>query len=403
MIVYDVIVIGAGASGIAAAIRAAERRKTVLLLEKSDQPGKKILASGNGRCNLMNTGLPRYYGDPQFVRQAMQHCNVQDLISFFNHYGLILSQEPEGRMYPVTFQASSVLSVLKHALKINGVQLLTGTEVLSVQSRNGQFNVLSSHGETFRSPSVIVSCGGAVQPKLGGTNAGYEILQGLGHSIIQTFPALVPLLSDARSISGLAGVRIKCRVTACDETGAILHAEKGEVLFTDYGISGICVMQCARFVHGRKACLLLDFISDIFPDGSDAFAEIKRRQVIYSGFTPTALFNGILNDHVSYAVCKQAGIALKGEKASDLSDENLQRMIRAASAYRVEITGTKGPEYAQVTAGGADCGEFEASTMESKLVPGLYSTGEILNVDGDCGGYNLMFAFISGLIAGNNA
>ena len=399
---YDVIIIGAGASGISAAIRAAERNRTVLLLEKLDQPGKKILASGNGRCNLMNTASPRYYGDPLFVQQAMQCCSATDLISFFKQYGLMLSQESEGRVYPVTFQASTVLSVLKNALKMYNVQIKTKTAALSVLPKDGHFCVLTSNGETFHTNSVIVSCGGSAQPRLGGTDAGYEILKRIGHTVLQTFPALVPLLTDSRSISGLAGVRIKCNVSVFDESDELLHTEAGEVLFTDYGISGICVMQCARFVYARQTYLLLDFLKGIFPDEAAAFTEIKRKQKIYSDFSLLTLLNGILNDHISYAVCKQAGIALRGEKASELSDENLRNIIRAASAYRINITGTKGFEYAQVTAGGADCCEFEASTMESKLVPGLFATGETLNVDGDCGGYNLMFAFISGLIAGNN-
>ena len=179
----------------------------------------------------------------------------------------------------------------------------------------------------------------------------------------------------------------------------MIHCETGEILFTDYGVSGICIMQCARFINSIKAHFELNFIYKEFTEET-LIKELLRRQRMYSYFSPSAMLDGILNAKLSYAVMKQAGIPLKGETAGDLSENDIRKIARSAANYRIEISGTRGFEYAQVTAGGADCREFFSCTMESKIVPGLYAAGEVLNVDGDCGGFNLMFAFASGMIAG---
>lgn len=397
----DVIVIGAGASGMAAAIKAAERHKNTLLLEKSSKLGRKILASGNGRCNLMNSGIPRYYGDAEFAEQVLKRCSAGDIVRFFRQYGLMITEENEGRMYPFTFQSFSVVSVLKNAMHLTGVSLISDFSVHSIRREKNEFAVRNENGDILRSKELIIACGGSAQPQLGGTSDGYRILKSFGHSIIPVFPSLVPLETDQKSISGLAGIRAHCTISLLDGNH-MLHSEKGEILFTEYGVSGICVMQCARFTEGRRTQMEICFMDGIFHDNRELTEELCRRQALFSDLSPVCLFDGILHERIAYAILKQAGIALRGETSGDLTDRNIQSIAETAFHYKIGITGTRGFQYAQVTAGGADCREFDPMTMESRIVPGLYAAGEVLNVDGDCGGFNLMFAFSSGILAGQS-
>ena len=395
----DVIVIGAGASGMAASVKAAERDKKVLLLDKNDAPGRKILASGNGRCNIMNTGMMRYYGDTGFAERVLKNNTADDLRAFFMKYGLLLTQENEGRVYPSTFQALSVLAVLKNAMEINGVQLKTNTDISSVTYRDGCFKVTDSCGSIWQSERLIIACGGPAQPRLGGTGDGFAFLQGLGHHIVSAVPSLVPLCTDKKSISGLSGIRARGKVSLYDKN-ELLHSETGEILFTDYGISGICVMQCSRFIRGKNTNLEINFLHEYYEKPDEFCKELERRQKMYRDYSPVSLLEGIVASRIAYAVMKQAGVPLKGEKAGDLPVGLLHRISETIFHYTIRIEGTRGFDYAQVAAGGADCREFDPDTMQSSIVPGLFATGEVLNVDGDCGGYNLMFAFSSGLSAG---
>ena len=397
----DVTVIGAGAAGFTAAITAASRGLKVILLEKNERPGRKILASGNGRCNMMNKRFPVYYGDPGFAAAVLNQCPISKIESFFKQYGLIMTQDTEGRVYPVTYQAASVLSVLKNAVRITDVTLKTGYDTSAVYRDKNLFIIRNECNEEIMSEKVIITCGGAAQPKLGGSMDGYRLLESFGHRIIPVFPSLVSLTTDKKSISGLSGIRIRAAVSLF-EGSSMIQQEKGEILFTDYGVSGICIMQCARFAEGRNTHLEINFLEGICDNHEEMISEIRRRQVMLSDLSPVSLFDGILPEKISYAVLKQAGIPMRGEKAGTLTDNEIRRVAETAKSYRVYITGTRGMDYAQVAAGGADCSEFHPETMESKLVQGLFAAGEVLNIDGDCGGFNLMFAFSSGIVAGES-
>ena len=397
---YDVIVVGGGAAGMAASVKAAERGRQVLLLEKADRPGRKILASGNGRCNLMNNGIPRYYGDAEFAEKVFSHCSAKQVAEFFTGYGLMLCEETDGRVYPATYQAASVFSLFKNAMQMNGVNIKMRTAAASVKRLGNDYQLLTESGETYHAGKLIIACGGAACTRLGGTRDGYALLQSLGHTLEPVRPSLVPLITDTRSISGLSGIRLHARVTLL-KRHSVVHTEEGEVLFTDCGVSGICVMQCARFAEGPECELRLDMIGHLLSDHASAKNELIRRRRIFGGCSPVWLLNGILPEKVSFAVLKQAGMQLRGETAGETGDSMIDRIIDTASSYRVTVTGTKGLEDAQVTAGGISCREFDPFTMESGISTGMHAAGEVLNVDGDCGGFNLMFAFASGLIAGS--
>lgn len=394
------IIIGGGAAGMIASIRAAERGRRTLLIEKSERIGRKILAAGNGRCNLMNSGETRYYGDAEFAGQVMAKAPREALTAFFARYGLVVTEEDEGRIYPVTFMSATVMNVLKAGMALSGVHVKTNTAADGVRPCGEGFETMTRDGEKLRSGKVMIACGGAAQPKLGGSADGYRILESLGHRLIPIAPALVPLTTDKKSVSGLAGLRVRCGVTVLQGRTEV-HRERGEVLFTEYGVSGICVMQCARFAREENTTLSLNLMEHIFPDRESALREMERRRALFAEESPAMLMNGMMAEKLGYAVLKQAGIPMRGETAAQICDAQLEAIIRTAYGYQLQVQGNRGFDFAQVTSGGIDCREFAPENMESRLVRGIHAAGEVLNVDGDCGGFNLMFAFSSGLNAGN--
>ena len=398
---WDFAVIGGGASGIAAAISAAKVGDRVVLLEKSSALGRKISASGNGRCNLMNNGKPVYYGEPSFVLEAFKHLSPNDLKLFWHTAGIILKEEDEGRIYPCTFHSSTVLEALKTNLHLLDVDIRLQTSVISINKRNNLFFLVTDSG-LFTADRILIATGGTASPRLGGVDSGYHFLRSFGHRILPVFPALCPLVSDNLSISGLSGIRVRCALSLFDKKKNMLFKTKGEVLFTDYGISGICSMQCARFINDESYYIELDLISHLFPEENLILDELTFRRNRFSDLPPEYLLNGILVPKLSFAVLKQAQITLRGRKTGDLTDNELRLIALHLHCYSLQIKGTRGFENAQVTAGGACCSEFDPSNMESYIVKGLHASGEVLNIDGDCGGYNLMFAFISGILAGSN-
>ena len=398
---WDFIVIGGGASGMAAAIASAKLGDRVLLLEKSSALGRKIAASGNGRCNLMNTGDPVYYGDAGFAADIFKCCPKENIIGFWKDAGLFLTEEEAGRVYPRTFQSSSVLEALKAMLRMYHVEIMLQTAVTGIRKDGGLF-VISSGAGSFSAGRILIAAGGSAYPRLGGSDDGYTFLHSFGHRIIDPFPALCPLCTDAKSISGLSGIRIRCRIILTGGNSRELFSTRGEVLFTDYGISGICAMQCARFVNGQECSLHIDLTGDLFSDREKMIDTLRKRRKRFERFSPEHILNGILVPKLSFAVLKQAGITLRGRTAGSLTDEEISRTAETLRDYSLRITETRGFTEAQVSAGGVDCAAFDPSTMESSIVPGLYAAGEVLNVDGDCGGFNLMFATATGLLAGRN-
>ncbi len=396
----DLIIVGAGASGLAAAIAAAEHQDRVILLEAQEQPGKKILASGNGRCNIMNSGPLRYYGDTSLAFHVLQRINRDHLRSFLHRYGVLLSHE-EDRLYPSTFQAKSVMSSFKNAVSHLHISMVCSERVGEIRKEQGLFRVHSVHHNTYSAPRIIIACGGLSQMKLSGSSDGYRFLEKFGHSVSTLRPALAPLITDKKSISGLRGIRVKCGLSLLNN-GSLIHREAGELLFADDGISGICSMQMARFIEGPGFYAEVNFLQRIYSSLEEVKKEFSYRKKRFENLDPTWLLNGMTTEKISYAICKQAGIPLRGESISELSEEQTDRIAYTSMHYRIDIQATKGFDFAQVTSGGACQESFDPDTLESRLIPGLHAAGEVLNVDGDCGGFNLMFALSSGILAGLN-
>lgn len=392
-------IVGGGAAGMAAAIAAAENPQArVVLLERQQRLGRKLQATGNGRCNLTNLHALAggYHGDdPDFSRHALAAFGPEQTLAWFRGLGLITVAEDSGRVYPYSDQAGSVVDVLRFALEKPNITVRLGFEVEKVKRSREGF-LVQSREETVACDALIVACGGLAGTKLGGTMSGYKLLRALGHGCTRLRPALVQVKTAWGGVKGLKGVRANCR--AAIYRGGDRRAEStGELQFTEYGLSGPVMFEISRDVcqgGGDWSCRL-DFLPQL---GEEALlAELARRR--NTRLPAGELLTGILHNRLGRVLTQEAGI--RGDRAiRDLEDWELGEVVRRVKDFSVPLTEPLGMDAAQVTAGGIVTGEFDDKTMESRLVPGLYACGEVLDVDGDCGGYNLQWAWSSGHLAG---
>lgn len=393
-----IIVIGGGAAGMAAAIEAAGLGARVTLLERMDRVGKKLLATGNGRCNLMNVGEACYPGGGSFAEAVLDKCGVAEQTAFWQELGLRLRVEEGGRVYPASGQASTVLDALRLAMDNLGVEIVTGAVVKDIQPGKHGFTVISDEQQTWRCDRVILAGGGCAQPKLGSDGSLWAITGRMGHRLVEPRPALTQIMTETLPIKGLSGIRVKAEV-AVVKAGRMLHEESGEVLFADYGISGVCVMQCARFAE-KGSIIRLNLLRGMgFEDAQQAEQEILRRKAAWGSQPMEKLLTGLCVPRLAGSLCMEAGIRFRDRLIGSLKDSEAAALARVLGAFELPVKGVKGFDSAQVTAGGLDVREFDATTLESKMIPGLYAAGEMLDVDGTCGGFNLMFAFGSGILA----
>lgn len=397
----SVVVIGGGAAGMAAAIAAAMCGDQVIILERMDRVGKKLLATGNGRCNLMNTGALRYPGGSAFAGEILSRCGAQEQKLFWESLGLRLRQEEGGRVYPVSGAASTVLDTLRQALRLLNVQTVTGAHVNALRRTKKGWAVEADR--IYNAQRVIVTGGGCAQPRLGSDGSAYELLTANGHRMVKLKPALTQIITDTAPIRGLSGIRVRCDVSITGREGEKTR-QSGELLFADYGVTGVCVMQCARWAEPGDV-FHIDLTRAMgMADGKAMLdALLNRRERWGKGMTALDLLTGLCVPKLALALLRQAGIEKAADRsAKDLSARQLRELCSLAEDFPLQIRGVKDFDSAQVTAGGIRCSEFDVNTMESRIVPGLYAAGEVLDVDGDCGGYNLMFAFGSGILAGLN-
>ena len=397
-----IAIIGAGASGMAAALAAAENpNNQVLLLERQARVGRKLQATGNGRCNLTNlhASAPHYHGEmPQFVTPALERYGVDNTLKWFADLGLYTVAEDSGRVYPYSDQANSVVDVLRFALEKPNIQLLTGFEVNIIRSLSPGFSVENGEERIF-CDKLIIACGGLAGSKLGGTLSGYKFLQKFGHHCTKLRPTLVQIKSDWGACASLKGVRANCRAEIyCNER---LHsASTGELQFTEYGLSGPVIFEISRDVcaqRGNWVCKL-DLLPELPQQQLLLFLQKKRG----SALPAEELLTGILHNRLGRVLMKEAGISLHAPIVQ-LEDWELEKVSELVKSLPIGLTEPMGMDAAQVTAGGILTSEFHPETMESRLLPGLYACGEVLDVDGDCGGYNLQWAWSSGRCAGESA
>ena len=392
-------IIGGGASGMAAALAAAENGSNqVILFERQARLGRKLQATGNGRCNLTNRNIDigNYHGEaPEFCGPALSHFPVEDVLKWFRGLGLYTVAEPSGRVYPYSDQANSVVDVLRFALQRSNVQVVDGFEVTKVKKEADGFSVTDGN-QVISCDRVIIACGGLAGTKLGGSMSGYKLLRSFGHRVTRLRPALVQMKSDWKGCVSLKGVRTNCRAEILHD-GISLRASTGELQFTEYGLSGPVMFEISRDVcqeRGQWVCRL-DFLPD--ETAESLLRELIERRL--RNLPNEEVLTGILHNRLGRILTQAAGIRL-ADRTSDLSNEQLSSLCEAVKGFEVVLTEPLGMDSAQVTAGGAVTEQFDPNTMESKLVPGLYACGEVLDIDGDCGGYNLQWAWSSGRLAG---
>ena len=399
-----ILVLGGGASGMMAALTAAERGgHRVILVERQARVGRKLLATGNGRCNLTNlhTALPCYHGqDTAFCEPALRRFGVKKTLDFFEFLGLVTVAEPSGRVYPYSDQANSVVDVLRFALEARGVEVYTGCEVTKLWKRRDGY-LLKTTGGDFAVEKLIVAAGGAAGGKLGGTTAGYEILESLGHRRTRLFPALVQLVTEGVVSRALKGVRAQAQVRLLHR-GEILAESCGEVQFTETGVSGPAVFEISRAASEGPAGVQIHL--DLTPQMT--WEQLSRRLLEKQALLPQRgaedLLTGILHNRLGKILVREAGIPAE-TPIEQLSEHTLKRLSALVKDFILIYAGTQGMDSAQVTAGGIATGDFDPETLESRLAPGVYACGEVLDIDGDCGGFNLQWAWSSGRLAGQSA
>jgi predicted Rossmann fold flavoprotein len=403
-----IIVIGGGAAGLIAAISASEAGAEVTVVERMNRVGKKLLATGNGRCNLtnINTNISRYHGKcPEFIFGAFKQFDVEKTIDFFESLGIVHKVEDGGKAYPFSDQASSVLDVLRYEITSRSIDEVCEFDVDYIKPMKNGFLVSSRDGREIKGDKVILAAGGKASPNLGSNGSGYTLAKHLGHSLVETFPALVQLNLEGHFLKSIKGVKLIGEASVGIYSN-ILRKESGEILFTDYGISGPPILQLSRsageqLIKGGSPWIEVD----MFPDISDEALNtaITGRLAGHPDKTLEFSFVGLLNKRLIPVVLKQAGILDLQAKCGCITREEIERIVSVMKHWRMKITGTQSWSQAQVTAGGVEVKDIDAESLQSKIVHGLYFAGEILDIDGDCGGFNLQWAWSSGYTAGMHA
>lgn len=389
-------IIGGGAAGLVAAIAAASNGNSVTIFEKNDRVGRKILSTGNGRCNMtnINADMANYHGkNPRFVMGAIKRFWVKETLDFFKDLGVWYKTEEGGKVYPYSDQASAVLDSLRMKTEELGVELKTGCEVKSVAKNKNGFVVKTYGGERFAADAVVITTGGRAAPNLGSNGSGYDILKSFGHKITPVRPSLVQIKTETGVVKKLKGIKIQGTITVGDVT------EKGEILFTEYGLSGPPVFSASSRFDGQEYVYL-----DIIPEYSaeQLAAMLAERVNRAPKVTLENFFVGVLNKRVGQALLKFLGIEPLSRYALTLTERDIAKISWTMKKWPFKSEGTMSWNNAQTTKGGADTSEFNPDTMESRLAKGLYAAGEVLDIDGDCGGYNLQWAWSSGFLAGNS-
>ena len=395
----NVIVIGGGAAGMMAAITAADCGHSVTLLERQARVGRKLMATGNGRCNLTNRhAAPAHYhgGDSDWCAYALAAFDVEATLDWFADHGLVTVTEESGRVYPYSNMAGSVLDVLRYALERPDITLCAGCTVSRIRRRGSGFTVETDQG-SFAADKVILCAGGAAGSKVGGVMDGYQLAKQLGHHRTALYPSLVQLKTDPTYPRALKGVKAEAAVTI-RRGREVLAENRGEILFTEYGVSGPAIFEISRAAAtgGEGLTVELDFLPDWTDEATMHW--LRQRRDGAADREAGTLLAGTLHSRLGQMVCKAAGFT--SQSAATLTDRELEKIGRCLRRFTLEVQGVCGFDQAQVTAGGLRTDEFDPQTMESRLVSGFYACGEVLDIDGDCGGYNLQWAWSSGHLAG---
>lgn len=399
-----VAIIGGGAAGLMAAIVAARNDAEVCIYEKLNRVGKKILATGNGRCNYtnLNTSINDYHGNNiKFIEDIINSFNVNSTLDFFEDIGVYPRIEDNGKVYPNSLQASSLLDNLRYEVNKYKIKEIVECNVKNLRKNKGQFDIITDDG-IYNADKVIICTGGKAGSQYGCTGDGYKLAEMLGHIIINQFPALVQLKLNANYLKKISGVKFDGVVSSLTEMSNI-REEEGEILFTDYGISGPPILQISRETIKHLYNKEKVYVSvDMFPnfDKKMLYDLLSERFIKLKNKTIEESFNGLINKKLIPVILTLALNEYKDEKCTKLNTKDIFSIVNILKEWKIEVIGHNDWKQAQTTAGGVSNDDINPKTLESKKVSGLYFAGEVLDVDGDCGGFNLQWAWSSGYIAG---
>lgn len=395
MKIYDVIVIGGGASGLVAAIEAGKQFDNVALLEKENRTGKKILATGNGKCNLTNknASVKDYSGSLCYgAKRLFSEYSPRYIVEYFENMGLVTYADEFGRVYPKCNQSSAVLDTLRNNLRLNDIDEFTDKKVTDIIVEEN-FRIVTNDGEFF-SKRIIIACGGKSSPNLGSDGSMFRVIEKLGHSFTEIAPALCPINVKSDIIKSLKGVRAKGKVSVLSK-GKVVKSDFGEIQFTENSISGICAFNLSGLNYDTVRVSLLPDMSN-----NEIINMLKNRREILKDLTVDNFLLSIFNSKLSVALLKKSNINSFNRRCADISNKEIEDLAHNINNLDFKATGKNDYGRSQVTKGGIPANEINIETMESLYIPNLYFCGEVLDIDGICGGYNLQFAFASGIKAG---
>lgn len=400
---YDTIIIGGGAAGMMAGIFAARKGLKVCIVEHMDRVGKKILSTGNGKCNITNMDMTcdKYYDlSQEDFNKVIGNFMPEEITAFFKELGL-LTINKNGYIYPHSEQASTVLDFLRNELDRLGVQIYCDAKNAKITHKD--IFTVSFNQTTITGNKLILACGSKCAPKTGSNGSGYTYAKQFGHTVLAVKPALVQLICKENFYKEIQGVRCNAKVTLLNNNKTVAE-EEGELQLTGYGISGILVFQISRIIKKmldskEHPSISIDFVKDISHKELNSFLYNVVNK--YPNIELSQALSGVLNKKLAIVICKECNLK-PSLKCNNVTSDNIICLVNKIKDFRVIPTDTNGFDNAQVCSGGVAVHEINFDTMESELVKGLYFAGEIIDVDGKCGGYNLTFAFASGKLAGEN-
>ncbi len=395
---YDVVIIGAGASGLMCAVELLNFTNSVVILEANSKAGKKLLATGNGKCNLGNVNIETqsFHGNTKSLHKIIKNYPMELIVEKFHNLGVQTEADNFGRIYPISYQAATVQKSLCDMIKENNVDIIFNCNVINIIKSKSTFTVQSAD-LSITCKNLVIACGGKASPKLSYHEGFYEVIKSLGHSLTPLSPVLNQLKSDDKVLKSLFGVRQKCKATLLSG-GKLVHSENGEVMFSEKGISGICIFNLSAFLPKLKAVktvVELDFLEKLSHEQIKSFLTklATTRPKMRSG----DILNGLINMKLGYAIVKSCGInpdiTIRALKSQDIS-----KLVSSLKKFSINVKQSDDWTHAQITDGGVPMNEVDDG-FQSIICPSLYFVGEILNVHGRCGGYNLYWAWASAISA----